>query len=364
MDRCDTCVLPRAGNLIEFEGDTCTLCASGVAEDSGQLSDVDMGSFIETVKQAGRGRSYDCVVGISGGRDSTYMLHQLVRRHGLRCIAGYYRTPYTPETTDENVVRVTKRLGVKLVRLHIDHEYHNKWARRAVLLWREQPTPVHANLTCAPCKAVNREILKLARRNRVRYLAMGSNRYEAVQIAVGVGADVPRTGRHAARLLDSMRLFRRGLESLARSRALWRFLPVGVKGVLYITQDTPFLRLLYPEVTTFDYFDLAGWDEDECNAVLSELGWELPPGCVSSWRADCTFAELKNRMFEQMTGTTYVDAFFSNRIRLGDMTREEALRRLEVEGRASDERLEQACEVLGVPAETLSLEAPSAPRRQ
>ena len=356
MDRCDTCVLPRAGDLIQFEGETCTLCADGTTVETAtnQMRADELDRFVERIKEDGRGRPYDCVVGVSGGRDSSYMLHQLVRRHGLRCIAGYYRTPYTPDATDANVVRLTERLGVKLVRLDIDTEYHNRWARRAVMLWRKQPTPVHANLTCAPCKQVNKEILKLARQKRVRYLAMGSNRYEAVQLAVGVNTRAAAKKQRGIKLGGFPRLIQAGLAALSRSGSLWRFIPVGLKCVLYITQDAPLLRFLYPEVTTFSYFYLASWDEQECEAALRELGWELPPGCDTSWRADCTFAEVKNRMFEEMTGMTYVDAFFSNRIRAGDLTREEALRRMEVEGRPSDERLQAACDVLEVPTEIFS----------
>ncbi len=351
MERCDTCVLPRSGELIPFDGATCSLCIGGRRPNTTQMSPDVLEDFVESIKQAGHGRRYDCVVGVSGGRDSTYMLHQLVRRHGLRCVAGYYRTPYTPDTIDENVVRLTDRLGVKLIRLDIDHAYHNRWARRAVMLWHDDPTPVHANLACAPCKQVNREIVKLARRYRVRYLAMGSNRHEAVQLAISVSDG--RSGRNKAvsRATGSLRLASIGIVALSRSRRLWRFLPVGIKGGLYITQDAPILHFLYPEITTFSYFYYAGWDEQECEAVLRDVGWELPPGCNTSWRADCTFAEVKNRMFEQMTGLTYVDAFFSNRIRAGDLTRDEALRRLEVEGRPSRERLQEACEALDVPTE-------------
>lgn len=351
MERCDTCALPNTNRFIGFVGSTCEICAAGTQDDAGPMSTEALNRYIERIKAEGRGRPFDCVVGISGGRDSSYMLHQLVRRHGLRCLAGYYRTPYTPDATDANVVRLTERLGVKLIRLEIDREHHNRWARRAVMLWRKEPTSVHASLACAPCKQVNREILKLSRRYRVRYLAMGSNRFEAVQLAPSVGRKTQQRESRLTRKFGSLRLASVGAVALARSRNLWRFIPVGVKGVLYISQDTPLLRFLYPEVKTFNYFYYAGWDEQECEAALRDLGWQLPPGCDTSWRADCTFAEVKNRMFEEMAGMTYVDAFFSNRVRSGEMTRDEALRRLQVEGRPSDKRLKEACDVMGVPTD-------------
>jgi hypothetical protein len=347
-------VLPRSNRFIAFDGATCDICTTGAGQASNQTSPEKLDELIRQIKKAGSGRPFDCVVGYSGGRDSTHLLHQLVRKHGLRCIAGYYRTPYTPDTTDENVVRVTEQLGVKLVRLDIDVEHHNRWARRAVMLWQQEPTPVHASLACAPCKQVNREILKLARRYKVGYLAMGSNRFEAVQLAPTVSRKPSTKPRRAAKIRETLRLTSAGLVALAHSRQLWRFIPVGLKSVLYVSQDTPLLRFLYPEVTTFNYFYYAGWNEKECEASLRELGWQLPPGCDTAWRSDCTFAEIKNRMFEKMVGMTYVDAFFSNLVRAGELDRDEALRRLQVEGRPSDERLKEACDVLEVPTETFA----------
>jgi glutamine---fructose-6-phosphate transaminase (isomerizing) len=352
VDRCDTCVVPRTSRSVTFDGDTCSLC---VASRSAVVEPPDPGELerlIERVKSAGRDRPHDCVVGVSGGRDSTYLLHQLVRRHGLRCLAAYHRTPFTPDVIDGNVRRATRELGVPLVEMDIPHAHHRTWAKRAVMLWLRKPSPVVASLACAPCKQHNREVLRVARRHQVAFLAMGSNRYEAVQVAVS-HTRMRAGGRPglAVKLRQSMTLARKGTVALARSRELWPFVPVGVKAALYLSPDAPFLRFAYRGIETFNYFYLAPWDEAECEAVLRDLGWEQPSNCPSSWRADCAFTEIKNRIFTRTSGMDYVDAFFSNRIRAGDLDRDEALRRLAIEGRPSQHRLEEACSMLGVPAD-------------
>src|SRR4051812_4538436 len=38
-------------------------------------------ALIGKIKLAGKGKKFDCVVGISGGRDSTYLLHQVVTKY-------------------------------------------------------------------------------------------------------------------------------------------------------------------------------------------------------------------------------------------------------------------------------------------
>ena len=42
------------------------------------------------IRRAGHGKRYDCVVGISGGRDSSYTLHMIVRELGLRPLAVHF----------------------------------------------------------------------------------------------------------------------------------------------------------------------------------------------------------------------------------------------------------------------------------
>jgi glutamine---fructose-6-phosphate transaminase (isomerizing) len=352
MDRCDSCVLPTSGRSVTFEGTTCSLCVASRTTVPERIDPADLDRLMERVRTAGRDRAHDCVVGVSGGRDSTYLLHQLVRRHGLRCLAAYHRTPFTPDVIDANVRRATGMLGVPLVEMDIPHAHHRKWAKRAVMLWLRQPSPVVASLACAPCKQHNREVLRIARRYGVPFLAMGSNRYEAVQVAVS-HTSMRAGGRPglAVKMRQSLTLARKGTLALARSRELWPFVPVGVKAALYLSPDAPFLRFAYRGIETFNYFYLAPWDEAECEAVLRDLGWEQPSDCPSSWRADCAFTEIKNRIFTRTSGMDYVDAFFSNRIRAGDLDRDEALRRLGIEGRPSQARLEEACSMLGVPAD-------------
>ena len=45
--------------------------------------------IIARIKRGGRGKAYDCVVGISGGRDSTYTLW-LAKQLGLRPLAVHF----------------------------------------------------------------------------------------------------------------------------------------------------------------------------------------------------------------------------------------------------------------------------------
>jgi hypothetical protein len=361
--RCNTCVLPRSTHLVDFDAaGTCKLCrtAGQVAADSEDrtLDDAAVNGVIDAIRTRGKGHSFDCVVGVSGGRDSSYLLHLLVKKHQLRCLAAYYRTPFTIDIIDANVRRLTARLGVPLVEMDISPEYHRRVARELVLLWAQDRQSVTINMACAPCKQVNRELFRVAAARDIATIVAGANVFEAVQVSVGQPSDTTiiageKATEHLGLQMQIRRMLlvvRKGIDVLRTSTSLWQYLPLGVEAsVMYIGPHTPYLRLRYPGIRAVEYFYYANWDETSCRHGLQEVGWELPPGFTSTWKADCTFAELKNQMFYQTVGMTYLEAFLSNMVRGGVLTRDEALRRLEMEGKVSDVRLADARRVLDLP---------------
>lgn len=70
--------------------------------------------MVETIKRDGKGKKYDCVIGISGGRDSTYILHLAVKKYGLRPLAVHFNDGFDNPVGGENMIKITKRLGVDL----------------------------------------------------------------------------------------------------------------------------------------------------------------------------------------------------------------------------------------------------------
>jgi len=146
-------------------------------------------------------------------------------------------------------------------------------------------------------------------------------------------------------------LLGKGLVAAVKHRSLWRHFPLGFKAsLLYFRMYTPYLRLRHPAITSLDYFYLAEFDEAACEHALEVMGWELPPGCRSTWRADCNFVEMKNFMFLTMTGTTYLEAFLSNLVRADALSRPAALARLDRQGGIDLERLRPVCETMQLEA--------------
>lgn len=367
--RCTTCIVPSDTKGVEFdEQGICEFCRRQSAPASGPSGE-HLARRIEEIREGGRGKPYDCLVGLSGGRDSSFLLHCLVEKHGLRCMAAYHRTPFTPDAIDSNVRRLCKRLDVPLVEMDIPREPHRRFARRMVRFWLEDRQSILANLACAPCKFHNLEVYRVARRHGIPCIVFGGNRLE--EFPIGSGQRKKQTaGEHQEvsafqHLRQTLAVTARGGVFLLRKPRLLADLPLIFRAsILYLNNRTPYLRAKFSRIRMFDYFYVAGYDEAEVEATLRSIGWVVPPGCNSSWRADCAFNELKNYFFQRTHGMTYVDAYLGNMVRRGLLDRERALTRAEREGAISAERIREVCGILDIEPEVFLADLPRPELRQ
>ncbi|MBP8128300.1 MAG: N-acetyl sugar amidotransferase [Candidatus Hydrogenedentes bacterium] len=72
------------------------------------------------MKRAGRGRKYDCVVGVSGGRDTSFCLHYCKERLGLRPLAVHFDNGWDSEMAKTNLARLCSALDVDLHTIIMD----------------------------------------------------------------------------------------------------------------------------------------------------------------------------------------------------------------------------------------------------
>lgn len=75
---------------------------------------------IRAIKESGRGKSYDCVLGVSGGLDSTY-LSLLAKEQGLRPLLVHFDNGWNSELAVKNIENIVNILGYKL------HTYVMDW---------------------------------------------------------------------------------------------------------------------------------------------------------------------------------------------------------------------------------------------
>lgn len=71
-------------------------------------------AVVDKIKKAGRGKKYDCIAGVSGGTDSSYMMYVAVKQHGLRCLAVHLDNTWNTAIATENIRKVLGKLNVDL----------------------------------------------------------------------------------------------------------------------------------------------------------------------------------------------------------------------------------------------------------
>ncbi|MBZ0183563.1 MAG: N-acetyl sugar amidotransferase [Melioribacteraceae bacterium] len=69
--------------------------------------------LVDKIKEDGKGKEYDCIVGVSGGRDSTYTLYNAVKL-GLRPLAVHFDNGWNSEIAVQNIENACKILNVDL----------------------------------------------------------------------------------------------------------------------------------------------------------------------------------------------------------------------------------------------------------
>jgi len=353
---CENCVLPESSVIHLDSNGKCNVCNSDSLNSFilGKPDNAKLLEMIEQTRERGKSSDYDCLVGWSGGRDSTCLLYELVNTHKLRCVAVFGRTPFTPLVIVNNVRSIAEKLGIRLIEFNTPKK-HLEVAKYCLTTFAKTKAPILINLACASCKEVNIEMFRQAKRLRVKTIIYGGNRYEYIPLSpAAVDMDSNNRFSFYTMLKDNVIRIKRGIGIIMSSPRLLKYIFTFFKAsVLYVNFYTVYLRLRFPKIERFDYYFHADWDESRVFEILEKLDWKLPEGCNSTWRADCAFEAIKNKAFQQQLGFTYSHAMYSNLIRAHKITREEAFRRLEKET-VSEQRLSEVLKKLNLPENFLS----------
>jgi N-acetyl sugar amidotransferase len=70
--------------------------------------------MVTTLKKSGEGRDFDCIMGLSGGTDSSYMLHLMVTEFGLRPLVFHVDGGWNSEVAINNINALVDKLGLDL----------------------------------------------------------------------------------------------------------------------------------------------------------------------------------------------------------------------------------------------------------
>ena len=134
---CTNCVMDTTDEDIVFdENGVCMRCKEYKERilpdwNYGRGHEKELENLIREIKQKGEGKKYDCILGLSGGLDSSYMLHLAVKEWGLRPFVFHIDAGWNLPVAEENIRKLTDKLGVEL---HVEKMDWNEM-RQMQLAW-------------------------------------------------------------------------------------------------------------------------------------------------------------------------------------------------------------------------------------
>lgn len=117
---CTRCVMDTSDPGIVFDDDgVCDHCNGFIHEvvpnwKQGPEGRAELAKIVEEIKASGKGKQFDCILGLSGGLDSSYMLHLIVTEFGLRPLVFHVDGGWNTDIAVNNIQMLVEKLGLDL----------------------------------------------------------------------------------------------------------------------------------------------------------------------------------------------------------------------------------------------------------
>ena len=102
-----------------------------------EKGDLLLHKLIREMREAGRNKPYDCIVGVSGGTDSSYLV-DLAKRWGLRPLAVHYDNTWNSAIATMNIQKILSNLEVDLYTHVVSNKEVDDILRSFFLRWRAE----------------------------------------------------------------------------------------------------------------------------------------------------------------------------------------------------------------------------------
>jgi len=133
----------------------------------GEIAQEKLAQMVQNIKQTGKGKEYDCIIGVSGGVDSTYVAY-LTKELGLRALAVHFDNGWNSALAVSNIEKVLDGLNIDLYTYVIDWEEF----KDLQLSFLKASTPDGEIPTD---HAINALLFKEASKRGIKYIINGMN---------------------------------------------------------------------------------------------------------------------------------------------------------------------------------------------
>jgi hypothetical protein len=314
LKRCSKCILPENYPNITFDDKgECNYC--GAHHKIQYLGAAKLRDLLAKYRQ--KGGKFDCLVPISGGKDSTYVLYQMSKVYQMRVLAFNHDNCFTHVNAKENIRRMVSSLGIDLVT--ITNKKQRKFMATNLKAYLRKPSVAMVPMLCTGC----------------RYGIIGnafriSKEYDIPIIIIGWSPIEDTPFKEAFLKSQGGSVIGGLLHNLFKNPA---YIKIG--NMIAATKDyyhnyqhikdwNMVLKMLYPSLKLIQFYDYVPYNPDEIQQiVMQELNWKIPDE-NDSWQFDCKIKLLQNYFYKKELGFTATDAYLSAMVREGLISRTEA----------------------------------------
>lgn len=174
--RCTRCIMDdQADPYITFdENGCCNYCTSALQrKNEVYFPDTEEGKkrlnlLLDTLRTEGKGKKYDCLMGLSGGLDSSYLAYLGAYKWKLRIAAVHIDDGYDTEISQANIRQLCDKANIDLITIRPDAEQYNALTKA----YMKAGVP---NLAVPQDNILFAYLYKFAREHKIKYFLSGSN---------------------------------------------------------------------------------------------------------------------------------------------------------------------------------------------
>jgi len=318
MKRCSKCILPEIYPNIKYDDNgVCNYC-----KEHQKVQYLGSSKLEEELKQHKTNKGqYDCLVPISGGKDSTYVLYQLCKKFNMRALAFNYDNGLTHPLAQENVRNIANSLGVDFVTKR--NKKQKKYMSINLKAYLRKPVIGMVPMLCTGCRyGIIGNAFNIAKKYKIPMIVIGWGPIE----------DTPFKEEYLKGNSNSVKggLLRNLLRnpSYARPGNMIANVKDYFHNYQHVKDWNTVLKMLYPGVRLIQFYEYITHNPDKIQGILEkEVGWKVPDK-KDSWQWDCKIKLLQNYFYGKDVNFTATDGYLSALVREGYISRDEALARL------------------------------------
>ena len=345
MRRCSRCLLPETMPFINYDGaGVCNYC-SGYRRSELKGSDALERHLTKLRHRPGEP---DCILSFSGGRDSSYGMHLMVKELGLKPVAFSYDWGMVTDLGRRNQARMCHALGVEHIWISADIKAKRANIRSNVLAWMKRPSLGTVPLFMAGDKHFFYHANQTMKQTGISNLFMCVNQMEKTDFKVGFAGTKPKSLREDVDVEHVHSLPFTAIGSMLAYYAREALLNPAYINRSLLDTSSGFLSYYLMKQPHIDIFEYLPWREAEVERVLQEYSWEYADDAATSWRIGDGTAPFYNYIYYEAAGFTEFDTLRSNQIREGHITREEGLHLIHRDNEPRWESIREYCQLINV----------------